>query len=97
MEECVVVGSDPNRPNTKYSVVTPKTDNLYGWFESLLQNWRQSNNILKGSSFFAGEKSFMSYFPNTWVTSPTIGLQGQSRRMIIVDFLPCIIRESINL
>ena len=59
MEEYVVVDSDPNRPNTKYSVVTPKTDNLYGWFEWLIRELETEQQNTEKVIIFCRRKEHM--------------------------------------
>ena len=59
MEDCVVVGSDPNRPNTKYTIITPKTDSLYGWFEWLIRELEAEQQKTEKVIIFCRRKEHM--------------------------------------
>ena len=59
MEDCVVVGSDPNRPITKYAIITPKTDSLYGWFEWLIRELEAEQQKTEKVIIFCRRKEHM--------------------------------------
>lgn len=59
MEECVVVENDPNRLNTKYSVLTPRTNNLYRWFVWLIGELETEQQNTEKVIIFCGRKEHM--------------------------------------
>lgn len=59
MEDCVVVDSDPNRPNTKYLIITPKTDSLYRWFEWLIRELETKQQKTEKVIIFCWQKELM--------------------------------------